>query len=292
MKINSRTLVLSFATLLIGVTAYVLYNYDKRVNQSSVLPGNEVFQKIPPLTATGDQVIIKSDEVNARNNSYEYKGVVLTEEEIEDDRVQVYMTVNSQTIKLFQTYKDAPGGTYPQFKKTSDPNIALLHLASGDAGYFSEDFDIINLATKQIIQTNYNNGLTIIVVDAKGQTLKIEPNIDDPCGNVERKPEQAVLNDFLVNGQVAHVLQPITLKCIDPGGIGAIYSPSPAISIIGISRDLSKVYFNFSATNVIDKGNYNFDYSDKAWSDNYVFFITTGKIVKENPTDLLFSNSY
>lgn len=195
-----------------------------------------------------------------------------------DQYVTVYITEDGKKTELIKEVPiDIAGGGMPEFKETSKPSIALLITSFGDSGAFFSRTYFIDITTRKVLSVNNTNGPTLEVTDTNGQVSKIELSINDTCGTGESRKDgsSATLKDIIVNDRATGALkQTRTLTCVNPGGIGAIYEPSPVFDFMGVSNDLTKVYFSLSGSSykngqeqILWKSDFSFDVKSKAVKD-------------------------
>jgi hypothetical protein len=147
-------------------------------------------------------------------------------------------------------------------------------------GALIEEYYYIDVLTKKVINvTNFNRSFLRITDDNK-QTFEIGLSITDNCGRVgenRREDMYATLEDITVNDKLQNVITQIRLlKCVDPGGIGSIYSPSPEIMFLGVSNNLSKVFFSLSGND-----------ETVSWENNFSFDLGNKTVKEEDPVDIL-----
>lgn len=277
------------AIILLAIIGYsVLRNskQNKQSDQTSTITNNSASDNSsiqPTSTASEQTAVVKSD-------SYAYDNVILSYEknpklQNPDDYVTVYITESGKKTELVKEVPiDIPGGSMPEFKKTSNPNIALLTISSGDSGGFFSRSYFIDITGRNIVSVTNTNGSTLEVTNADNQISKIALLINDTCGKGENRKDgaTAILKDITVNNHATSVVkQAKTLTCVNPGGIGAIYEPSPTFDFVGVSNDLSKVYFSLSG-NSFKNGQ-----QQVVWKNNISFDIKAGTVKEETPANTL-----
>lgn len=224
------------------------------------------------------------------NNSYTYGNKVLFYEknpelEYSDQYVTVYFSDgNTKTEIIHKVSKNLSSTEMPEFKRTSKPNIALLTSRSADMGAFFEEYYYIDLLTKKVLKVYNTFGPMLQITDADHQVSKIELSILDTCGMDEnrRQDMDATLEDITVNGTLQHAItQTRLLRCVNPGGIGSVYAPSPEIKFSGVSSDLSKVFFSLEGESWIK------EQRTVLWKNNFSFDVVRKVIREEDPTNVL-----
>ena len=246
--------------------------------------------KKPVTPAANQNENINDQQVAIEKEAYHYgdKTLLYTKNLQNDNYVTVYFLENNTKAELIREVPiDIPGGRMPEFQATSRPSIALLKIESGDSGGFFQEYYYIDIATKQVIKirsTNSDNSPTLDIINSESQVANIQLFIIGSCveDGVLNEGKTVFLNDLALNGENQSVIaQPRALKCVDPRGIGDIYSPSPAMSFIGITSDLSKIFFSLSADNS-ESGNKNI-----LWQSDYSFDLINKIIKEESLTSLL-----
>jgi hypothetical protein len=200
--------------------------------------------------------------------------------------IKVYYTVHNADAHIVHIVKngvdtllnitipfDAPGARLPEFHTTNNPDIGLITSGIGDMGGVWHGSYYINLKTDEVTQVSYTNSPSLMVND---QTITL--SIEDPCGYKlgRLNGEEAKVTGLVINDKkVAYTFaKPYILTCVDPGGIGSIYSPELTIKNISASDDISKVYFTFAAEN------WSNSQPDIIWEDKFTLDIASQKISK------------
>ena len=135
-----------------------------------------------------------------------------------------------------------PGGFAYRIYKSSAPDIVILRGAFGDGGILFIWQEYLNINTGQVVASISNSQGFSLEIERKGQidrvVLDVDSCVDRPMG------ERAELKGTLLNGALAARFgSPISLNCVDPGGIGPVYDPNPVIEEILLSTLFSKVSF-------------------------------------------------
>jgi hypothetical protein len=262
--------------------------YSSKINNQQI--SNVI--STPTLTDNSTTSISNSESNNenlvdvVKSDTYTYEGKTLYYVQNDNLRnhfphhyVTVYLSdggVETEIIHEFPLFYNE----MPKFEKTSKPNIVLLKTRFGDMGALIEEYYYIDVLTKKVINvTNFNRSFLKITEDNK-QTFEIGLSITDNCGIVgenRREDMYATLEDITVNDKLQNVITQIRLlKCVDPGGIGSIYSPSPKIRFLGVSNNLSKVFFLLSGND-----------ETVSWENNFSFDLGNKTVKEEDPVDIL-----
>lgn len=254
-----------------------------QINQHPVQNTNN--QRI--TSSANKAATVKNNENGYDGNSYEYNGTTLTYGPYPGDRGYVTVFINENGVRrklIDKAIKDIPGDSYPQFRKTADPNIALFDAETGDAGGYVQEYYFIVLSTKQILKIVNTNGPLIKVTDFRGNVSKLELAISNACAVEETKNNlTAVLKGINLDNKISFTLpQRQTLTCLHPGGLGPLSNPEFNLIPKGVSADLSRVYFTLRESKIKD-GNYT-----SSIDDNYSFILSTKQINREEPQNLLY----
>jgi hypothetical protein len=272
--------------LVVGITTYFYTSSTKQVVSVESTPA--VTRSQMQSSSTPEPVV--SHGAVIQDNSYIYGSKRLSlaknpQLQNSDHTVTVYYSDGDSKSEIIREVPvDVAGDTAPEFKKTSKENVALLVTSTGDLGAFSQRNYYINLDTKAVLQINSTNGPTVEVTGTDGQFSEIELSITDDCGQDENRKENmsAVLKDITVNGKLQNAIaQTRELACVNPGGIGDVYSPSPSMSISGASSDLSKVFF------VLSGDSWQSDSKTVLWKSNYSFDLSHKSVKEEAPVNAL-----
>ncbi|PJE57504.1 MAG: hypothetical protein COU82_01650 [Candidatus Portnoybacteria bacterium CG10_big_fil_rev_8_21_14_0_10_38_18] len=272
--------------LVVGLATYFLTKNNPQI--ANVTPTSTPIEN--QITPTNTPEPTANQPVVVKNDSYAYGSKILSyaknpQLQYSDQYVTVYFSDGgAKTEIIHQVPIDIAGGGMPEFKKTSKPNIALLTTSFGDMGAFFSRYYYIDVLTKKVVQVNNTNGPTLEITDINNQVSKIQLSITDNCGQGENRREDmsATLKDITVNGKLQNVItQTRSLKCVNPGGIGDIYSPSPAIKFSGVSNDLSKLFFSLEGDSWTSGSN------TVLWKNNFSFDLINKVIKEESPVNIL-----
>jgi len=258
--------------LVVGMATYFLTKNNQQVANVTPTPTpteNPITPTNTPEPTSNQPVVVKSD-------SYTYGSKILSyaknsQLQYSDQYVTVYFSDGgAKTEIIHEVPIDIAGGGMPEFKKTAKPNIVLLTTTFADLGAFFKGYYYIDLDSKKTIQYFYTDqGLQI--TDSSNKVSKIELSITDNCGEGENRKEDmnAVLEDLVVDGKPQNAItETISLQCMNPGGIGPIYNPPPALTFLGTKNDLSKFFFSLLG-------------------NNFSFDLVSKVIKKENPANIL-----
>lgn len=136
-----------------------------------------------------------------------------------------------------------PGGFSYRIYKTNQPNIIILKGGFMDLGAFSKWKKYLDIGKAEIVAlTNISQAKEVKL--GKGEDyehfIKFDMGSCDP--NVVEEGKEVKLKNILLNGKpIYHFKEPITLECIDPGGLGPIYSPDPSFGKVFFNKDFSKI---------------------------------------------------
>jgi hypothetical protein len=272
--------------LVVGAATYFLTKNNQQVATVTPTPTPTANQTTPtdtPEPTANQPVVVKSD-------SYTYGSKILSyaknpQLQYSDHYVTVYFSDGgTKTEIIHQVPIGVAGGSMPEFKKTTNPSIALLTTGDGDMGWTYGESYYINLATKKVVKIRVTNSPDLEITDTNNSVSKIQLSITDNCGQGENRREDmsATLKDITVNGKLQNVItQTRSLKCVNPGGIGDIYSPSPTIKFSGVSSDLSKVFFSLEGDSYTNGSN------TVLWKNNFSFDIVNKVIKEEAPANIL-----
>lgn len=185
-----------------------------------------------------DGVFIKNGSSNA---SYEYKDIILSAEPSNNSSAKISILQNDKKDTLIgHALTDCCGGGFITFLKTNDPNIALLHGGSGDAGSIILENNYIVLSTRQILRVYYDNIPEIEVTAINGVSSKLKLITDNSA--CKGSQGNMLINGISVNGMLSYTFpEPIIVDCVDPSD--GIYVPNFDFNIKGVDPSLSKVYF-------------------------------------------------
>lgn len=231
--------------------------------------------------------IVRMNEQGATNNSYSYKGVILTFElsSSDNDQVLLFGTKNGKKQKIAdQIIKDCCGGSWPHFEKTKDPNIALLKTGTGDSGFYQQENYFIRISDLKVLKLINNSNPLITVSDFNNHSSDIFLSIQPEC-NLESSTigKKVSIKGLSVNNSISLPILNRSLTCFDPGGIGSLYDPYFTLTPLGVNGDLTKVYFSLGFYS--QKG----DQPLIGTTESYVFNVDTKIITKEEPQNLLYS---
>ncbi|HLC44615.1 MAG TPA: hypothetical protein VJK50_02120, partial [Patescibacteria group bacterium] len=272
--------------LVVGLATYFFTKNNQQVANVTPTPTpteNPITPTNTPEPTTNQPVVVKSD-------SYTYGSKILSyaknpQLQYSDQYVTVYFSDGgAKTEIIHQVPIDIAGGGMPEFKKTSKPNIALLTTSFGDLGAFFSRYYYIDVLTKKVVQVNSTNGPTLEITDANNSVSKIQLSITDNCGTGENRKSgvAATLKDLTLNSKLQNVIsQPRTLTCTGPIELGPAYSPDPTFNFVGISSDLSKVFFSLEGDSYTNGSN------TVLWKNNFSFDLTSKVIKEENPANIL-----
>lgn len=194
-----------------------------------------------------------------KNNKYSYNGKLVTYEvnpnlEYSDQQVSVYLYKNGNKKELIRELSvDVPGGTLPIFKKTSNPEIALLYTSSGDMGLWYEKNIYIDLET-EMMTTVYIENNSWIKITKNNQVTEISFDMTDNCGDymTSKEGKTVFVKGIRVNKKLKKAFSKlIPITCMAPEPLNSLYDPSPEFNFKGVNKDLFKIYFSDNLTNKI-----------------------------------------
>lgn len=137
---------------------------------------------------------------------------------------------------------DAPGGGVPEFYQTSSSGVVLLKAGSADMGGFTRQYYYIDLSSENVLKITETPGA--LEVDDNKITLGIEERCPAREGYGEYEGGVDYLKHILVNDIVNYSYPSyVQLYCVDPGGLGDIYSNQPYIKFSRANDSMSRVYF-------------------------------------------------
>lgn len=274
---------------------------QKEVQQAIQKAQQEALQQLKQNdTPDSKEPIVKNNPNGVENNSYEYQGVRLDFEAVPESRndVTVYLTQHNKKMKLIENVTvDIPSGTYPQFKKTKNPDVALLQGGTGDSGRGFLEYYYIVLSTKRVIKISAGTG----GID-KGPFIEITDSSTKSTSNIELdevplcienkayKNKKSLLRGFIINEKESYNFpSPEIITCTGWEDVGPVASPDPDISYAGIKDDLSEIYFSFTTSKVKEEEN------SLWWAElgryleerGYVYNLATHTINPASPSSLL-----
>lgn len=195
------------------------------------------------------------------------------------DKVTVYLNDGDTTSELFQEVAWSIGGDNPKFQKLKDENIVLLTFGNGDSGWSQKNYHFINVTNKDVISIEDINGSAgLIKIYNQTQDWEISTFIKNECkyfqdGKIKiRDGENSYLTDLTLNDERVNVLtEERILKCVHPYGLGTGLNPDVDLKYLGISKNLSKIFFSLTSTDTVE----------------FAFDINNQTIQKSAPYDLV-----
>ncbi|MDP3899561.1 MAG: hypothetical protein Q8Q23_00580 [bacterium] len=256
--------------------AVVESNYEQELEEleSSSEPNNNDSTNNAQETPTEDGGILVSKQVGEYTVFYNWYPP-----KEHNDKVTVYLDDGSSKTVLFQELAFSIGGSRPEFQEVVESNIALLTFGNGDSGWFQNNYHYINVSSKKVISIkDVNLDIDVINITDHKQSWEVSIFIENECKYFEgdeikiRDGENSYLVDITLNGKATHVLtEQRVLTCVDPGGIGSGFLPNVSLQYVGVSKDLSKVFFYLISTDTVE----------------LVFDIDSQTVLKEAPHDLV-----
>ncbi len=272
----------------LSITLLLAASCNKSTNTQNKLPSanNQTQQQVQTSTQTQPSSADSSGASNT-DKSYTYGDVVLSYDFPQGDNqnVVVYISKNGvKTVLIKSVPIGVAGGTLPQFKRTFNPAIALLTTTDGDlGGYWSQSY-YIDVPNSKVLSVRVTNGPYIEITNSNGIVNKIELSINDKCGEGEQRKEgmTATIDGLMLNNKLAFGLTGgRTIKCLNPGGIGPIYSPELKLTLTGVSKDLTKIFFTLKGLN------YQNNNPEMLWQYNFIYYINNNSFVQGQASDIL-----
>lgn len=239
--------------------------------------------KVDVKTEEEKEVVIPEDEKvieNEKNNilSSQEKGKYKIFYENNDNpklpkQLTYYLTDGENKVELFKENALSIGGDGPEFQKIKDSNIFLVTFDNGDMGWFQSNYHYTDVRNQNTISIeDITSDKDIIKITSQKQVWEISTLINNDCkyfvdgGYKIKDGENSYLTDLTINGKETKALsKERTLKCTDPGGFGSGLEPGVGLKYLGISKDLSKIFFSLSSTDVVE---FAFDLNSQSISES------------------------
>lgn len=187
--------------------------------------------------------------------------------------VTFYLTDGENIIELFKENALSIGGGEPEFEEIKDPNIFMVTFSNGDSGWIQTNYHYTDVRNKNTISIeDITSDKDIIKITSQKQVWEISTLINNDCkyfvdgGFKFKDGENSYLTDLTINGKATKALsKERTLKCTDPGGLGSGLEPGVGLKYLGISKDLSKIFFSLSSTDIVE---FAFDFNSQSISES------------------------
>lgn len=179
------------------------------------------------------------------NNKREYEGVELYYEYKEGSELGYNLFIKKsgkEKLLANDILFDGPGGSVPEFSKTNNPSVVLLKASMSDMGGYIKQYYYIDLNSEEILKIVETQDS--LEINGNKLTLDIEEHCPARVGQGEYEGGTDYLKYVLVNGVKSYEYPSyIQLHCIDPGGLGDIYSNQPHIFFNRVDSYMDLVYF-------------------------------------------------
>jgi len=203
----------------------------------------------------------------------------------------VYFETENRLFKLIDNLPaGVAGGNVPGFIQTTNPEIMIIVVKDADMGWSLTDYYYLDLKNREATKVRSTNFASLsLVVPFATAADNIELAFDDTCTGVSQEETicngsgKALIKGLELNDTIIKTFdKQFALSCNAKGGnwVGC-FNEGLLFDYIGISPDLSKIYFKLIVTKSKQNGDEVF------LEENYSYDLKVQKILLEKQGELL-----